>query len=104
MSLDIWFAEDIRNALLAANEGSAQTAAVMAEANGDDDLLVVTLRAYRKGYKAALITMALAFGIAPQSLKMEAKEYERAIDSRTGDGGILSATIGNRPKVRSPDG
>ena len=31
MGLDIWFAEDIRNALLAANEASAATAAVIAE-------------------------------------------------------------------------
>ena len=34
MGLDIWFAEDIRNALLAANEASAATAAVIAEVGG----------------------------------------------------------------------
>ena len=34
MGLDIWFAEDIRNALLAANEASAATAAVIADVGG----------------------------------------------------------------------
>ncbi|MDH4135226.1 MAG: hypothetical protein OEW09_00710 [Anaerolineae bacterium] len=93
MGLDIWFAEDIRNALLAANEASAATAAVMAEVGGgpspgsgqspstlgqaqgsgqavtdSTELLAVSLRAYREGYKAALTTVALAFGIAPQAI------------------------------------
>jgi hypothetical protein len=119
MGLDIWFAEDIRNALLAANEASAATAAVIAEvgrapstgsgqrpstgsgqapsassgqapsassgqapsslrrAQGSGqavtdstDLLTVSLRAYREGYKAALATLALAFGIAPQAITL----------------------------------
>ena len=35
MGLDIWFAEDIRNALLAANEASAGMAAVIAEVAGN---------------------------------------------------------------------
>ena len=120
MGLDIWFAEDIRNALLAANEASAATAAVIAEMGGgpstprqarDDggsgqapstgsgqapstfrqdfgelsraaqgsgqavtdstELLAVSLRAYREGYKAALATVALAFGIAPQAITLQ---------------------------------
>jgi len=95
MGLDIWFAEDIRNALLAANEASAATAAVMAEVGGgpsigsgsgpstvgqargagqavtdSTELLAVSLRAYREGYKAALTTVALAFGIAPQAITL----------------------------------
>ncbi len=99
MGLDIWFAEDIRNALLAANEASAATAAVIAEVGGSSSassstgsgqgpsalrqaqdlgqtvtdstgLLAVTLRAYREGYKAALATVALAFGIAPQTITL----------------------------------
>jgi len=104
MGLDIWFAEDIRNALLAANEASAQTAAVIAEVGynsacehvpiqfdssqfvcqicgrkwsltralnlirANDNGLTVNLRAYREGYKAALTTVALAFGISPQAI------------------------------------
>jgi hypothetical protein len=90
MGLDIWFAEDIRNALLAANEASAATAAVIAEMGvspstspstgsgrgsgqamtDSTDLLTVSLRAYREGYKAALATVALAFGIAPQAIAL----------------------------------
>jgi len=82
MGLDIWFAEDIRNALLAANEASAATAAVIAEVGGSlsaisgqavtdsTELLAVSLQAYREGYKAALTTVALAFGIAPQTVSL----------------------------------
>jgi len=90
MGLDIWFAEDIRNTLLAANEASAATAAVIAEigvspstspstgsgrgsgqaVTDATDLLAVSLRAYREGYKAALVTVALAFGIAPQAIAL----------------------------------
>jgi hypothetical protein len=81
--LDIWFAEDIRNALLAANEASAATAAVIAEAGrllpagpeqavtDSAELLAVSLRAYREGYKAALATVALAFGITPQKASLQ---------------------------------
>ena len=82
MGLDIWFAEDIRNALLAANEASAATVAVIAEVGGGPstdsrqpkadsiNLATVRLRAYREGYKAALATLALAFGIAPQAIAL----------------------------------
>ena len=34
------------------------------------DLLAVSLRAYRAGYRAALATVALAFGIAPQAITL----------------------------------
>jgi hypothetical protein len=115
MGLDIWFAEDIRNALLAANEASGATAAVIAEVGGgpstspstgsgqgpsassrqgpstlrqaqdrtqgsgqavtdSTELLAVSLRAYREGYKAALTTVALAFGIAPQAITLQPLE------------------------------
>jgi hypothetical protein len=61
MGLDIFFDEDIRNALLAANEASASTARVCAALGGDQ----VALRAYLEGYRAALTTVALAFGLSP---------------------------------------
>lgn len=54
---DIFFAKDIRNALLAANEASSATAA-QAGALGQ-------LCAFRAGYHAALSTVALAFGLSP---------------------------------------
>ncbi len=61
MGLDIFFAEDVRNALLAADEASSSTARVCAAVSGDP----VTLRAYLEGYHAALTTVALAFGLSP---------------------------------------
>jgi hypothetical protein len=82
VGLDIWFAEDIRNALLAANEASAATVAVIAEMGAGPstssrqpmadsiNLATARLRAYREGYKAALATLALAFGIAPQAIAL----------------------------------
>ena len=75
MGLDIWFREDIYNALLAANEANAATTMVIAEVSEDLQLLhdparalPLTLRVYREGYKAALSTVALAFGISPQAV------------------------------------
>jgi hypothetical protein len=93
MGLDIWFQEDLRNAILAANEASSATAemAISQDARTLDliaeklreklpedtsrvllDALhaaavgnVDTLKHYRQGYRAALTTVALAFGLSP---------------------------------------
>lgn len=92
MGLDIFFSEDIRNALLAANEASSATAAVATgqdirtldriterlrgELSEDSQVLLEALRDaavgnvdavrhYRHGYKAALTTVALSFGLSP---------------------------------------
>lgn len=67
MGLDIWFTEDIRNALLAANEASSSTARVCGDVGGD----AVTLRAYLEGYRAALTTVALAFGLNPNVMQQQ---------------------------------
>jgi len=79
MGLDIFFSDDIRNALLAADEASASTARVCAAVGGDQ----VTLRAYLEGYRAALTTVALAFGLPPNviagrrgTLEVEARTVE----------------------------
>jgi len=64
MGLDIFFIEDIRNALLAAHEASMATARVCAAGGGD----LAVLRAYLEGYRAALTTVALAFGLEPAIL------------------------------------
>lgn len=107
MGLDIWFAEDIRNALLAANEASAATVAVITEVGrgpstsprqgpstlrqaqdseqsvtDSTELLTVTLRAYREGYKAALTTVAMAFGIAPQAIALQPLEEVGTIQAQ----------------------
>ena len=42
------------------------------------ELLAVSLRAYREGYKAALTTVALAFGIAPQAITL--RPFDRGQD------------------------
>lgn len=86
MGLEIYFPEDIRNALLAANEASAATVGVMATVThhcphampaaatitcsmcGEKVYYadkVSILRAYLEGYRAALTTVALAFGLSP---------------------------------------
>jgi len=93
MGLDIFFLEDIRNAILAANEASSATAeAATSQDTQTLDLIAERLRGelpegtsrvlldalhaaavgnvnalkhYRRGYRAALITLALAFGLSP---------------------------------------
>ena len=62
MGLDVWFREDVLNALLAADQASAATVAAV----GNDVLDPATVRAFRQGFRAALVTVALAFGIAPE--------------------------------------
>lgn len=79
MGLDIFFVEDIRNALLAADKASAATVAAFAEwlipphmvrepEPISTELALMNMRAYREGYKAALTTVALAFGITPPEI------------------------------------
>jgi hypothetical protein len=96
MGLDIFFSEDIRNALLAADEASSATAAIAAKSQvallnriceelrrelpsqASRRMLealraaaiegAAPLRQYRAGYKAALTTIALAFGLSPAAI------------------------------------
>jgi len=58
MGLDLWFREDIENALRAAEVASAATVAVLGETGSPE-----VVRAYRQGYRAALAVVAQAFGI-----------------------------------------
>jgi hypothetical protein len=69
MGLDIFFLEDIRKALLAANEASSSTSRVCAVVEDP-----VILRAYRAGFQAALTTIALAFGLNSTCWRAEEKE------------------------------
>jgi hypothetical protein len=96
MGLDIFFLEDIRNAILAANEASSATAeAATSQDIQTLDLIAEKLRGelpedknqvlldalhaaavgnvnalkhYRRGYRAALTTVALAFGLSPDTI------------------------------------
>lgn len=75
MSLEVFFPNDIRNALLAAEHAS--TTALQA---GDAD---VHAEGYRAGYRAALVTLALAFGVAtpePQPVTWRVVESEVRIE------------------------
>lgn len=92
MGLDIWFKDDIRNVLVAVNAANASASAMSGgftlrvHPNGFTDLderargpeqlssfksnepaslsSPEELRAYREGFKAALVSTALAFGIS----------------------------------------
>ena len=63
MSLDIWFREDIKNIILAAEQANVQ--ALQAGLGSTDPELQ---RSYHQGFRAALSTLALAFGLAPLPL------------------------------------
>lgn len=78
MGLDIWFREDIENALLAANESCRLTA----ESVGVGDPLD---RAYLKGYRAALSTIALAFGLSPAMFRWARLQLEDGERREEGD-------------------
>jgi len=59
MALDVWYRSDIQNALSAAEQASE--AALRAAGNAGDPFVV----GYASGYRAALATLALAFGLLP---------------------------------------
>lgn len=59
MGLSVWYNSDIRNALLAA-EQSNNTAMM---ACGEDTEQSKFAQGYGAGYRAALVTIALAFGL-----------------------------------------
>ena len=83
MGLDIHFSEDIRNALLAADEASTSTAGVCAAVGGDP----VILRAYLEGYRTALVTLALAFGLSPTIIT------GRRLSTNSGPGATLEVEV-----------
>lgn len=60
MGLEVYYPADIRNALLAAEQASG--AALMAAGQENDALVQI----FQEGYRAALTTIALAFGLAPR--------------------------------------
>ena len=61
MALDVYFRQDIRNALLAAEQASR---VALQAVNGRDGEFA---RGYQEGYQAALVTIALAFGLIQHS-------------------------------------
>lgn len=67
MGLDIWFKDDIANILRAADEAnlSALVAGEGVSGAGDGEPATELRCAYRHGFVAALMTLALAFGLPP---------------------------------------
>jgi hypothetical protein len=61
VALDVWFKLDIQNALRAAEQASG---AALRVAGDEQDPYVAGFQA---GYRAALATIALAFGLMPTS-------------------------------------
>ena len=61
MALEVWYAEDILNALRAAEQAANAAAA----ATGRQDEAFAA--GFLTGYRAALTTLALAFGLAARS-------------------------------------
>jgi hypothetical protein len=63
MGLEVYYPQDIRNALLAAEQ--ANNAAMMALGGEDaaDPAQSTFVQGYGAGYRAALVTIALAFGL-----------------------------------------
>jgi len=77
MGLDVYYPADVRNALLAAEQASR---AALAAADGDG----VYTRGYQAGYRAALATIALAFGLVkPSPEHSQAPALEAALFPRS---------------------
>jgi len=66
MSADVWFKRDIANALLATYQAAAETSLVMGE---DDSRRLL----YLAGYRSAISTLALFFGISPALVLSESE-------------------------------
>jgi len=62
LGLDMWFKDDIRNILLGVELANADLATHYGDAE---------LRAYREGFKAALIATAVSFGIYPGEIDVK---------------------------------
>jgi hypothetical protein len=95
MSLDIWFREDIKNIILAAEQANAQ--ALQAGLGSTDPELhracpECKRRIYHQGFRAALSTLALAFGLAPLPLH----------DSEEEECTIVESTIAPAPRLQLP--
>ncbi|MDI7277344.1 MAG: hypothetical protein QME94_15310 [Anaerolineae bacterium] len=73
MSLDIWFRDDIKHILMAAERASSLSLAQAEESGSDASLL----RAYRRGYRAALCAVAVACGLTPHEDDGEASSLLR---------------------------
>lgn len=68
MGLEVYYPADIRNALLAAEQANKAAAEAADWAYGRGVSPPAFMAGYQAGHRAALTTLALAFGLLPQSL------------------------------------
>ena len=73
MSADVYFKRDIANALLATYQSAKETANVI---DSDDAARVAVFHA---GYRSAISTLALFFGISPAAVIPERDGSERLL-------------------------
>ena len=78
MGHEVWFRDDIRNILLAAEEASASAAYALGPMAQDENVLA----AYRQGYRDALATIAVAFGLAGASPSREILPHRKGGEKR----------------------
>jgi hypothetical protein len=76
MSADVWFKRDIANALLATYQAARETSYAI----GNND--TVRTASFHAGYRSAISTMALFFGISPALVLPEENMTMRAIMER----------------------
>jgi hypothetical protein len=66
MRRQVWSVDEIRDILVAANRASGISAAMMLATDGDSQN-AEKAAAYRQGFKAALVSVAIALGTMPMS-------------------------------------
>lgn len=76
MSADVWFKRDIANALLATYQAARETSYAI---GGNDTARTAS---YHAGYRSAISTMALFFGISPALVLPEENMSMRTIMER----------------------
>ena len=80
MSLEVYYPQDILNAILAAEQSNSQA---LQAANGQEEFA----KGYEAGYRAALNTIALAFGLIRLNLAWQAPVIH---SWREVDGGVAN--------------
>jgi hypothetical protein len=75
MSADVWLKRDIANALLAAYQAARETSCAI---GGVDP---VRMASFHAGYRSALSTVALFFGIAPGLVIPDNAAAEHVLDN-----------------------
>jgi len=78
VSADVWFRRDIANALLATYQAARETSCTV----GSEDRARVAL--FHAGYRSAISTMALFFGISPALVLPDEPAAYRGMPQRPG--------------------